>query len=55
MLTEKFFNFIVIIFIGIMGVYYKYTPPKIIIKYPNINDVKNIMYFEEKDSNKCKL
>jgi hypothetical protein len=50
MLKEKFFNFILILFFGILFVYITYEPPRVMIKYPNINEITNIMYFEENEN-----
>ena len=57
MLKEKFFNFILIVFIGMLFIYLYNIPPTIIVRHPNINEISNsegnITYFEETEG-QCK-
>lgn len=44
-------NFILILFIGFMFIYTMHEEPSVIVRYPNINMIKNVTYFEEDEEN----
>jgi hypothetical protein len=44
MLKERIFNFIIIIFLGIMIIYLLNKPPTIIVKRPIIDKLTNVSY-----------
>ncbi len=46
MLKERVFNFLIIIFLGIMIIYLLNKPPTIIVKYPNIDKLTNVSYID---------
>lgn len=47
MLKENYFNHIFLFFIGIFIIYLLNTPPTIILKYPKIDNMKNVNYLVE--------
>ena len=49
MIKEKLFNFLFVLFVGVMITYTVYDPPVIIYKHKNINNMHNITYLEEKN------
>jgi hypothetical protein len=49
MIKEKLFNFLFVLFVGVMITYTVYDPPVIIYKHKNINNINKITYLEEKN------
>jgi hypothetical protein len=44
MLKERLFNFLIIIFIGVLMVYLRNVPPTIILKHPTIDKLTNVTF-----------
>ena len=49
MLKEKVYNFIILMFFGILIVYLFNTPPCIIIKHEIIDELSNVKYIDDDD------
>jgi hypothetical protein len=50
MLKENIQTFIYSLFFGIMIVYAFNTPPKVIIKHKNLNELNNVNYIESDET-----
>ncbi len=53
MLKERLYYFIISLFFGLLAVYLINTPPAIIVKHPNINQISDIVFVDEDIDNSC--
>ncbi len=53
MLKERLYYFIISLFFGLLAVYLINTPPVIIVKHPNINQISEIVFVDEDTDNSC--
>jgi hypothetical protein len=44
MLKERLFNIIIYLFFGILFIYIINKPPVVVIKYPSIDSMANVIY-----------
>ena len=50
MLKERLYYFIISLFFGLLAVYLINTPPIVIVKHPNINQISNLVFIEDTDN-----
>lgn len=53
MLKERIYYFIIILYIGILGIYVINKPPIVFITHPNINNIAEVTFINENDNNMC--
>jgi hypothetical protein len=47
MLKEKIYNSSIILFFGLLIIYTLHTPPKVVVKHLNINELAKIQYLDD--------
>ena len=53
MLKERLYYFIVSLFFGLLAVYLINTPPVVIVRYPNIDQISNVIFIDESVNDLC--
>ena len=54
MLKERIYYLISSLFIGLLVIYLINKPPIVFITHPNINQISEVTFIDEKDNNMCR-